>query len=123
MQTLVDLKRPKRKPKSIEKLIEQSILQFLEFLPGCFAWKNHTTGYFNTRTQKFTKQKSKYAINGVSDILGVYKGRLLAIEVKDPKNKTRTDEQNRFIELVNRYGGLAFYATSVDEVKEKLVAV
>jgi len=123
MQTLVDLKRPKRKPKSRENLIEQSILQYLEFLPGCYAWKNHTTGYFDTRTQTFKKQKSKYAINGVSDILGIYKGKLLAIEVKDPQNKSRTDSQNKFIETITRYGGLAFYATSVDEVKEKLVAV
>jgi penicillin-binding protein-related factor A (putative recombinase) len=106
--------------KLLEKDIEKLILQFLEYLPECYAWKNHTSGYFDTRTQTFKKQRNKYAINGVSDILGVYKSKFLAIEVKTPENKERPPEQVHFIETVKIHGGIAFFATSLDEVKKEL---
>lgn len=103
-----------------EKDIETSILRYLEFIPGCYAWKNHTGGYFDSKTKTFKKQRSKYAINGVSDILGVYNGKFVAIEVKKPSNKKRTTEQSAFIEVVIKNGGIAFYATSIEDVKQGL---
>ncbi len=106
----------------LEKDIEKSILQYLEFLPMCFAWKNVTGGFFDTKTKTFKKQRNKYAINGSSDILGVYDGRFLAIEVKRPSNKLRNKDQDNFIKLINSHGGIAFYAGSIDEVKERLDA-
>lgn len=106
--------------KILEKDVEKLILQFLQYLPGCYAWKNHTTGYFNVKKSKFTKQKSDFAINGVSDILGVYNGKFLAIEVKAPTNKKRSIDQDIFIETVRKNGGVAFYATSIEDVKQGL---
>jgi Holliday junction resolvase len=52
---------------------------------------------------------------GVSDIIGIYKGRYLAIEVKAPK-KEPSENQRAFIDRVNHEGGLAFVARSVDDV-------
>lgn len=106
----------------LEKDIEKSILQYLEFLPECFAWKNVSGGFFNTKTKTFRKQTNKYAINGTSDILGIYRGRMLAIEVKRPSNKLRNKDQDTFISMVNSHGGIAFYAGSIEEVKDKLNA-
>jgi penicillin-binding protein-related factor A (putative recombinase) len=103
-----------------EKDIEKSILRFLEFTPNCFAWKNNTTGIYDPTKKVFRKSRNKYAINGVSDILGVYHGRFLAIEVKRPSNKERPEHQKTFIDLINRHGGIAFFATSVEEVKRQL---
>jgi penicillin-binding protein-related factor A (putative recombinase) len=103
-----------------EKEIEKSILQYLEFLPECVAWKNQSSGLFDPTKKVFRKAKSKYLINGVSDILGIYQGKFLAVEVKRPTNKKRTVEQNNFINMININGGIAFYASSIDEVKEKL---
>lgn len=105
---------------ALEKDIEKAILQYLEFLPSCFAWKSVTAGYFDTKTKSFKKQRNKYAINGVSDILGVYQGKFLAIEVKRPSNKVRSEEQNQFINQINLQGGIAFYATSIEDVKAGL---
>ena len=59
-------------------------------------------------------------MNGVSDILGLFEGKFLAIEVKTPKNRVRPAHQKNFIKRINKGGGIAFFATSVDEVKEKL---
>jgi len=56
---------------------------------------------------------------GVSDIIGIYKGRFLAIEVKTPKGKV-TEAQRAFIDRVNKEGGIAFVARSVEDVIEKL---
>jgi len=56
---------------------------------------------------------------GISDILGCYQGKLLAIEVKKPGGRVSPD-QTRFIERVNAEGGIAFVAWSVDDVVERL---
>jgi penicillin-binding protein-related factor A (putative recombinase) len=56
---------------------------------------------------------------GVSDILGAYKGRMLAIEVKRP-GKIPTPDQQRFLDRVKIEGGISFVAHSVDETMEQL---
>ncbi len=56
---------------------------------------------------------------GISDIIGIYQGRFLAIEVKTPKGKL-TDSQRAFIQRVNREGGIAFVARSVEDVIKHL---
>ena len=60
-----------------------------------------------------------YAKAGVSDILACIKGRFVAIEVKRPGKKP-TDLQERFLDVVNTIGGFAFWADSLQEVKDKL---
>lgn len=100
--------------------IEHLILNYLNQLPGCVAWKNPTVGYFDVKRGVFRKQQSKFAINGVSDILGIYQGRMLAIEVKRPQNKERPEHQTHFVNMINRHGGLAFFATSISDVERAL---
>lgn len=56
---------------------------------------------------------------GVSDIIGCYKGKMIAIELKAPNGKP-TPDQERFIKNVNEAGGIAFIAKSLDEVIEGL---
>lgn len=57
---------------------------------------------------------------GVSDILGVLPGgRFLAIEVKTQRGRV-SDPQQAFMDNINRNGGLAFVARSVDDVIEGL---
>lgn len=56
---------------------------------------------------------------GVSDILGCYRGRMLAIEVKAPGYHPSKD-QMIFIDNVIAAGGIAFIAYSVEDVIENL---
>lgn len=56
---------------------------------------------------------------GVPDILGIYQGSLLGIEIKTATGKP-SPEQERFIQNINDAGGIAFVARSVDDVIEKL---
>lgn len=58
---------------------------------------------------------SQHSKRGVSDILGIYSNRLLAIEVKS-KTGRLTRWQTIFLDDVKRNGGIAFVARSVDDV-------
>ena len=58
-----------------------------------------------------------YAKAGVSDILACIRGRFVAIEVKKPGNKPSALQVN-FINAINSIGGLAFWADSLEDVKD-----
>lgn len=101
-----------------EKQIETSILTYLNFLPQCFAWKNNSTGVFDPSRGTFRRNRNKFAINGVADILGIYHGRLLAIEVKRDKSSKPSKEQRQFLKRVQTLGGIAAVCCSVEEARE-----
>jgi len=108
------------KQSPLEKSIERDIVDYLELLPECFAWKNHTIGVYDVKKKAF-RRPPKHTLRGVSDILGIYKGKFLAIEVKRPTNKVRPAHQIEFIESVKIRGGVAFFASSVEEVEMELI--
>src|SRR4030042_6860130 len=58
---------------------------------------------------------------GVSDILGSYKGKPLAIEVKTEKGKL-SNLQILFLERAKKEGWIAFVAPTVEDVEEALNA-
>ena len=88
-----------------EKEIKKSIRRYLNI-----------RGIFN-----FNQWQGQFSEKGISDLIGLLprSGRLLAIEVKRP-GKGPTEDQQRFIDNVNRSGGLAFVATSVEDVIKNL---
>ncbi len=92
----------KPKPQS-EKEITASIRSMLKAF-GIFHYKNW---------QGLGSQK------GVSDIIGIYKGRFFAIEVKTEKGKLNK-HQEEFLDLVKWNGGIALVARSADDVFEGL---
>lgn len=86
--------------KQSEKEITRAIRSVLKGL-GIWHWKHFQGGMT--------------PIKGISDILGCYKGRMLAIEVKTDVGRV-SDDQQRFIKRVIEEGGIAFVARSVDDV-------
>jgi penicillin-binding protein-related factor A (putative recombinase) len=107
--------------KAREKEIENSILYYLSHLPECFVWKNNSTGIYDPVKKIFRKSSNKWVINGVSDIIGIYKGMPIFIEVKTPKTKNRLSiDQKFFLEKVIKMGGIGIVATSVDDVIAQL---
>ena len=56
---------------------------------------------------------------GISDILGIYEGRFLAIEVKRPGGRL-SQYQKEFLKRVRDEGGIAIVARSVDDVIDGL---
>lgn len=109
------------KPKPLpESVIEQQIFHYLRGR-GIICFKSIQAGFFDPVRKTFRKQNSPYFRKGVSDILGLLPdGRFMAIEVKSRYGKV-SPEQNQFIYDVNKSGGIAFIARSVQDVIDHVV--
>jgi hypothetical protein len=59
--------------------------------------------------------RTGYGNAGVSDLIGCIKGVFVAVEVKRQGRKP-TSNQQKYIDNINRNGGIAFVATSVADV-------
>lgn len=76
----------------------------------------------NTGAAQIGKSFIRFGWRGCSDIIGQLKGgQLLAVEVKAPKGKLRP-EQEQFLSLVRRFGGVAFVAHDCRDVLRELAA-
>jgi penicillin-binding protein-related factor A (putative recombinase) len=91
------------KSRTPEGILTVSIRQLLKSI-GIFHWKQFG-GPMSTP--------------GIPDIIGCYKGRMIAIEVKAPKGKV-SPYQEQFIRQINEAGGLAFVARDIDTVIDQL---
>jgi hypothetical protein len=103
----------------LEKEIEKNILYFLDEI-GIFAWKNQSVGIFDPKKKIFRKNHSKFAIKGVSDIIGLLaNGRALFIEVKAKKG-ILSDDQRIFLVKAQDNGAVAFVSRSVEQTFDQL---
>ena len=112
-----------------EKEVENEILEWLAYnkIP---AWKVQTVGIYDPTRKRFRKPNNRYHINGQCDISGILPGGIrLEIEVKRPCKRMRTeealmnlasDDQQKFINMINNSGGLAFVADRLSVVTEKI---
>lgn len=104
----------------LEKEIQESILHYLS-LKGIFAWPNKTQGTYDSKIGKFRKPTSRFWKKGVLDILGITpSGRFFSIEVKRPKTGVVSAEQRDFIAQISARGGIAFVATSIEDVEKRI---
>lgn len=100
-----------------EKIIENSILHYLASI-DVFAWKVKSVGTYDPTLKRFRKSSALY-MKGVADILGIYNGKPLAIEVKSANGRVSV-EQRVFLKRFQESGGIAIIARSVAEVEETL---
>jgi hypothetical protein len=99
----------------LESAIVSSCLEFLAW-KGIEAWRQNQGaipiaggGY-----RRFTGKR------GLSDIIGILDdGRWLAVEAKLPGNKPTAD-QDGFLDMIFRKGGVATWVTSVTELEADL---
>jgi len=84
-----------------------------------FCWPNASIGVWDPVRKIFRKPNSKFHRNGVSDILGIYKEKPLAIECK-AKNGKLSPEQKTFLSMFEAFGGIAICARSIDDVESVL---
>lgn len=114
---MTKLKLLKESFEPTEKEIEKSIRRYLD-IRGIFNWPSHAGQIIPV-------------MNGISDIIGALpgSGRILAIEVKRPgwkppgeesKQYRHYREQREFQENIRKSNGVAFFATSVEDVALKL---
>lgn len=106
LRKLKDANKPK------EKDIRKSIQQYLDM-----------KGIFN-----FRQWQGQFSVRGIPDIIGIIpiSGRILGIEVKLPgwklnPNSKHESEQVEFLENIIKSGGIAFFATSIEDVESQLM--
>ena len=84
-----------------EKNIENKIKTFLKSI-GAYCVKYHG---------------NKFSQVGVADLLVCYKGRFLAIEIKNEIGKPSALQEANIL-MVKQAGGISFIARSLEDVKE-----
>lgn len=100
--------KSKRKNRMAEFSLQRVLWQYLFHVKKVFCWISYQppgkpTGY---------QHRSSY---GVADILGVYQGKPLAIEVKT-KTGSASDNQKKFIKEFHAQGGIAFIARCTEDI-------
>lgn len=97
-----------------ETALVKQILQYLGWRKGVFAYRQNT-GAVKIDNKRFVS----FGFPGLADIIGIYRGRYLAIEAKIRPNK-QTAQQKAFEETVGRYGGLYILAYDLKNVTDVL---
>lgn len=82
---------------------------------GAIIWRNNT-GKFQDKTGRWVQFG---LCVGSSDLIGIYKGRFLALEIKKPGGAVRP-EQKQFIDMVNKAGGIGAIIYDADEIETLL---
>jgi hypothetical protein len=83
------------------------------YFQGGYAWRAESTGIMDKAKGVMRTAPKK----GVADILGCYKGFLVAIEVKIGKDRL-SDEQEGFLKNIQQHGGYACVAKDMETFKE-----
>jgi putative heme degradation protein len=83
-------------------------------IPGCYAWKNQSVGIFDPTKGIYRKNNSRFTAKGSSDILGIYKGKMICFEVKSAKGRV-SPEQKVFLGRMESLGAITAVVRSVDD--------
>lgn len=130
-----------------EKDIENEILCYF-LKEWIFARKREVKWYFNSKKWFYQKSNCPFVMRWESDIAAIYQWRLITIEVKkpsemkffdrdaetlrlefaeaqyrvkDPKRYLHALEQREFLDKIIEKGWVWFFASSVEQVKERLL--
>lgn len=98
-----------------EARIQDEIRLALGSIHGLVVWRNNVglARHFDPKTHE--TQTVKYGLaNGSSDLIGVLRGRFVALEVKRPGEKP-TKDQEQWLSIVRACGGFAAVVTSAEE--------
>lgn len=92
-----------------ETALVRACLDYLALVDRCFCWRNNSGAY------RAGARFVRFGYVGSADILGVVRGRFLAVECKAGKN-VQSDSQLEFQAAVERCGGVYVLAYSVEDV-------
>lgn len=99
--------------KKLEKDIQREICDYLAE-NNYFFWRSNNIPVFDRNKNKF-RALPKYTPRGLPDIIIIYKGYFIALEVKIPDYWKLTDSQVEMRFGIENNGGFYFLVTSIDE--------
>lgn len=104
-----------------EHQIQTMILAELNGLEDGMFWRENS-GAFVFEGEDGKRRFFRAGVKGIADIVGIYKGLFVAIEVKRPETRNRVSPyQVAFLEDVKSCGGIAFVCWDADRVKDQLM--
>lgn len=105
----------------LEKDIQRGILEWLND-EGFFFWRSNNTPVYsrNNGGKMAFRSLPKYTPRGLPDIMCVINGRFVAIEVKRPGSKLRSEQADYGAKCVCS-GGIYAMVQSLDDVKKLFV--
>lgn len=86
---------------------------------GVFFFVHASVGIFDSRRGVYRTNHSPHHRRGVADLLGIYHGAPLAVELKSAKGRL-SPYQKQFLDDWKAAGGIAIVARSIDDVIEGL---
>ncbi|HUT62126.1 MAG TPA: VRR-NUC domain-containing protein [Phycisphaerae bacterium] len=99
-----------------EKQVQNAILREFGTRPDLRIWRA------NCGVARIGRRTVRFGIPGQADLTGIAPdGRRLEIEVKSERGRL-SDDQERFRDLIRRFGGIHIVARSVHDVYEQLTA-
>jgi hypothetical protein len=93
-----------------ESILQDKIRLALGRIPGLCLWRNNC-GYDGER-------RVRYGVGspGGADLIGLYNGRFVAVEIKTPSGR-QSEDQRRFQALVEAKGGEYVILRSVEDAE------
>jgi penicillin-binding protein-related factor A (putative recombinase) len=104
-----------------ERQIQNLICSWLKAKRALF-FVHDSVGIFDPVRKCYRTNRNPYRIKGVADIIGIWQGKPLAIEVKSKAGRV-SPEQRRFLAEWNAAGGIGFVARSLADVEAALKLV
>ena len=103
-------------PHLTEAEIQSACLGYLKAHPKVAWAERMNVGNFRLKGSSWVR----FGFKGLSDIIGQLKnGIFLAVEVKRP-GEAPTEDQQKFLDMVENNGGLSIIAQCVDDVRDGL---
>jgi len=115
--------KTKQKYEPLEHDIQNNILERLRFIKNGFFWRENSGAFKLGDGNK--KRFFRAGLPGIADIMGVWNGVAIAIEVKRPKTKNNVSmDQKAFINRFKECGGVAIIcwddATVIKQLEEEI---
>jgi len=101
-----------------ERAIQNGICSYLRSI-GAFVFVHDSVGIFDPKRKVYRINRNPYRMRGVADVLGIWRGHPLAIEVKTPTGRV-SPHQKEFLEKWREAGGIGFVARRVEDVVREL---
>lgn len=102
-----------------ENRIRDAICKWLNLHYHAIVFIHDSVGIYDPKIKRFRRNMNRFRVKGVSDLIGIWNGKPLAIEVKAGRNKA-TPEQLSFLELWRAKGGIGILAYSLEDVMKAL---
>lgn len=107
--------------KQEETVIRNEILDYLNFQYNTLMLVFYNGAIYDPKIKRY-RNKGKYSRDGVTDLVGTYRGKPLGIEVKVPGEKP-SKEQLEFHQEARSKGWIIIVATSVADVIQGLKGI